>query len=73
MKQVFTTYENGNASIEAFTGKPSRGPKFHIRTRLGAACIVLYADMAELIDLRNKLTELIQDSYTGPEYNTKPL
>ena len=58
MEQVFSAFENGNASIEATVATPG---EFHITTRLGAAHIIFYANTAELIDLRNKLTEFIHE------------
>lgn len=58
-RQDFMTFENGNASIEVTKNDTD---EFHVRMRMGAAYIVLYADTAELIDLRNKLTEFIQEN-----------
>lgn len=57
MEQVFSAFENGNATISVTQATPG---EFHIRTALGAAYIIFYVNEAELIDLKNKLTELIQ-------------
>lgn len=65
--QTFSAFENGNATISVTQATPEEFLiQLFTRDPLGvnpSRSANAYADMRELIDLRNKLTELIRDSY----------
>ena len=56
MEQVFEAFENGNASIEVNQATPG---EYHVKTKMGASYIILYAKREELADLANKIIKVL--------------